>query len=99
LRLFQAELSNCKERICVLESELNEIEGTFSQEKREIEEVLEKAGLDKTDLTGSVKDLNRLLQSALRRLYPQWPQDKPVEEDLLEKYIERHTNGDGVYHQ
>ena len=39
---FQAELANCQERICVLETELNDIEATFAKEKHEIEEVLEK---------------------------------------------------------
>jgi hypothetical protein len=54
-------------------------------------------GLDKTDLSGSVKDLHLLLQSALARLYPQWPKEGLGEkEDLLEKYVARHSVQDGV---
>jgi hypothetical protein len=37
-------VSSCKERICVLESELSDIEATFAHEKHEIEDILEKAG-------------------------------------------------------
>jgi hypothetical protein len=61
-----------------LENELSEVEETFSREKREIEDVLEKAGLDKTDLTGSVKDLYNLLQSAVKRLHPEGAGDNLV---------------------
>lgn len=94
---LKAEVSSCKERICVLENELSDIEATFAHEKHEIEDILEKAGLDKTDLSGSVKDLHLLLQTALARLYPQWPKEGLSEnEDLLEKYVVRHSVQDGV---
>lgn len=39
-------MSSCKERICVLENELSDIEATFAHEKHEIEDILEKAGKD-----------------------------------------------------
>ena len=42
---IQAEVSSCKERICVLENELSDIEATFAHEKHEIEDILEKAGM------------------------------------------------------
>ena len=93
LLFLQAELSSARERIQVLEQELGEVEETFSREKREIEDVLEKAGLDKTDLTSSVKDLHHLLQSALARLYPDTALVKGDQcSDLLETYMKKLAN-------
>ena len=91
---LQAELSCARERIQVLEQELGEVEDTFSREKREIEDVLEKAGLDKSDLTSSVKDLHNLLQSALGRLYPDsdLSKDDGQRSDLLETYVKKLAN-------
>lgn len=90
---LKAELSSAKERIQVLEQELGDVEETFSREKREIEDVLEKAGLDKSDMSSSVKDLHHLLQSALARLYPDSDLAKGTPgSDLLEAYVKKLAN-------
>ena len=69
------------------------MEDTFSREKREIEDVLEKAGLDTSDMSSAVKDLHQLLQSALAKLYP----DSDLAtgspgSDLLEAYVKKLAN-------
>jgi hypothetical protein len=50
---LQAELSGCRERIAVLETELTDMETSFTKEKRDIEQV---AHFIRSELTISVPD-------------------------------------------